>query len=66
MSNGPAAEGSEGAERAEKVTTELDAVIYEREGPIARIILNLPEKANAQSSAMVRDVEACLDDAERD
>jgi enoyl-CoA hydratase/carnithine racemase len=53
-------------ERAEKVTTELEAVIYEREGPIARIILNQPEKANAQSSAMVRDVEACLDDAERD
>jgi enoyl-CoA hydratase/carnithine racemase len=51
---------------AEKVTTELEAVIYEREGPIARIILNQPEKANAQSSAMVRDVEACLDDAEHD
>jgi enoyl-CoA hydratase/carnithine racemase len=53
-------------ETAEKVTTELEAVIYERQGPIARIILNQPEKANAQSSAMVRDVDACLDDAERD
>jgi enoyl-CoA hydratase len=50
----------------ERVTTELEAVIYEREGPIARIVLNQPETANAQSSAMVRDVEACLDDAERD
>lgn len=50
----------------EKNTTELDAVIYEREGHIARIILNQPEKANAQSSAMVQDVEACLQDAERD
>ena len=50
----------------EKETTELEAVIYEREGPIARIILNQPEKANSQSSAMVHDVETCLNDAERD
>src|SRR5262245_54971071 len=59
---------SDGTEQApaEQVTTELEAVIYEREGPIARIILNQPETANAQSSAMVRDVEACLDDAEHD
>ena len=51
---------------AEVVTTELEAVIYEREGPLARIILNQPETANAQSSAMVHDVEACLQDAEHD
>ena len=51
---------------SEVVTTELEAVIYEREGPLARIILNQPETANAQSSAMVHDVEACLDDAEHD
>jgi enoyl-CoA hydratase/carnithine racemase len=44
----------------------LETVIYEKEGPIARIILNRPEKANAQNSAMVRDVESCLDDAEAD
>jgi enoyl-CoA hydratase len=45
---------------------ELDAVIYEKDGPIARIILNRPEKANAQNSAMVWDVENCLKDAEAD
>ena len=50
----------------EKITTKLEAVVYEREGNIARIILNQPEKANAQSSEMVHDVEACLHDAERD
>ncbi len=50
----------------DKVTTELEAVIYEREGHIARIILNQPEKANSQSSAMVHDVETCLFEAERD
>ena len=50
----------------EKITTELEAVIYEREGHIARIILNQPEKANAESSAMVHDVETCLHDAETD
>jgi enoyl-CoA hydratase len=45
---------------------ELETVIYEKDGPIARIILNRPEKANAQSSAMVWDVENCLKDAEAD
>jgi len=46
--------------------TELETVIYEKEGSVARIILNRPEKANAQNSAMVWDVERCLDDAEAD
>ena len=45
---------------------ELETVIYEKDGPIARIILNRPEKANAQNSAMVWDVENSLKDAERD
>ena len=45
---------------------ELEAVIYEKDGPVARIILNRPEKANAQSSAMVWDVENSLNDAEND
>lgn len=45
---------------------ELETVIYEKDGPIARIILDRPEKANAQNSKMVWDVENCLLDAERD
>ena len=45
---------------------ELEAVIYEKDGPIARIILNRPEAANAQNPAMVWDVENCLKDAEED
>lgn len=45
---------------------ELETVIYEKEGPVARIILNRPEKANAQNPNMVWDVEHCLDDAEAD
>ena len=45
---------------------ELETVIYEKDGPIARIILNRPEKANSQSSEMVWDVEKCLTDAEQD
>jgi len=45
---------------------ELDTVIYEKDGPIARIILNRPERANAQNSKMVWDVDNCLADAERD
>ncbi len=45
---------------------ELETVVYEKDGPIARIILNRPEKANAQNSAMVWDVENSLKDAEAD
>ncbi len=45
---------------------ELETVIYEKEGPIARIILNRPEKANSQNSPMVWDVENSLKDAEAD
>jgi len=45
---------------------ELETVIYEKDGPIARIILNRPEKANAQNSALVWDVENSLKDAEAD
>ena len=45
---------------------ELETVIYEKDGPVARIILNRPEKANAQNSVMVWDVENTLKDAEGD
>lgn len=45
---------------------ELETVIYEKDGPIARIILNRPEKANSQNSEMVWDVENSLKDAEAD
>ena len=45
---------------------ELETVIYEKDGAIARIILNRPEKANAQNPAMVWDVENSLQDAEAD
>jgi enoyl-CoA hydratase len=45
---------------------ELETVIYEKDPPIARIVLNRPEKANAQNSAMVWDVENALRDAEAD
>src|ERR1700722_16594578 len=45
---------------------ELETVIYEKYGPIARIILNRPEKANAQNSVMVWDVGTPLKDAKAD
>jgi enoyl-CoA hydratase len=45
---------------------ELETVVYEKEGPVARIILNRPDRANAQSSQMVWDVENTLNDAEAD
>jgi hypothetical protein len=45
---------------------DLETVRYEKDGPVARVILNRPDKANAQNSAMVWDVENCLKDAEAD
>ena len=45
---------------------DLGVVLYEVDGPTARIILNRPDKANAQSSALVWQVDACLDAAEDD
>jgi enoyl-CoA hydratase len=47
-------------------TQEMEHVIYEKDGPIARIILNNPDRANAQSSGMVQSVNDCLDDAQYD
>lgn len=44
----------------------LSTVIYETDGAVARIILNLPKKANVQTSQMVHDVDDCLSRAERD
>lgn len=45
---------------------ELGEVRFEHEAPIARIVLNNPKQANAQSSAMVRQVDECLDRARYD
>ncbi|MBX5488519.1 MAG: enoyl-CoA hydratase-related protein [Mycolicibacterium hassiacum] len=49
-----------------KSTSHLGVVRFEREGPIARIVLDWPERANAQSPEMVRQVDSCLDEARRD
>ena len=45
---------------------ELTRVILEKDGPIGRIILNWPEKANAQDEAMVFEVDDCFTELERD
>ncbi len=39
---------------------DLTVVQYEVDAPVARIVLNHPEKANSQSSEMVWQVDACL------
>ena len=41
-------------------------MLYERDAPVARIVLNWPERANAQSSEMVWAVDACLAEAAAD
>jgi len=45
---------------------DLGRVIYEKEGAIARIIMNWPEKANAHDSKMVWALDAALKEADRD
>ena len=48
------------------IREERERTIYEKDGPIARVILNFPEKANAQDSLLAREVDAALLDADRD
>jgi enoyl-CoA hydratase len=43
-----------------------ERIIYEKEGPIARVTLNWPEKANAQDQKLAEEVDAALADADRD
>ena len=45
---------------------DLESVIYEREPPIARIILNRPDRANTKDAQLVQEVDACLHEADRD
>jgi len=44
----------------------LEAIIYEREPPIARIILNRVDKANTKDAVLVTEVDTCLHEADRD
>ena len=43
-----------------------ERIIYEKQGPIAKITLNWPEKANAQDQKLVEEVDAALANADRD
>jgi enoyl-CoA hydratase len=43
-----------------------ERIIYEKQGPIAKITLNWPEKANAQDQKQVEEMDAALLDADRD
>ena len=43
-----------------------ERIIYEKQGPIAKITLNWPEKANAQDQKQVEEIDAALLDADRD
>lgn len=44
----------------------MATVLYEKSDKIARITLNRPEKLNAINDALFRDLEAALDEAQRD
>jgi enoyl-CoA hydratase len=43
-----------------------ERIIYEKNGPIATITLNWPEKANAQDQRQVEEIDDALRDADRD
>jgi enoyl-CoA hydratase len=43
-----------------------ERIIYEKDGAVARVILNWPEKANAQDQKLAEEVDAALLDADRD
>lgn len=44
----------------------LETIIYEKDGAVARVVLNTPEKANVQTAQQVWDVEDALNWADRD
>lgn len=46
--------------------TDLATIVYEKDGPIARIVMNTPEKANVQTAQQVWDFEDALRWADRD
>lgn len=46
--------------------TTLETINYEKDGPIARIVLNTPERANIQTAQQVWDFEDALRYADRD
>jgi enoyl-CoA hydratase len=43
-----------------------ERIIFEKKGPIAKITLNWPEKANAQDQKQVEEIDDALRDADRD
>lgn len=46
--------------------TELQTIIYEKDGPVARLIMNTPEKANIQTAQQVWDFDEVLKWADAD
>ena len=48
------------------MTETRERIIYEKEGAVARVILNWPEKANAQDQKMAMEIDEVLVDADRD
>ncbi len=46
--------------------SEFGVIIYETDGPVARIVFNEPERANIQTARQVEEMEAALDLAEAD
>ena len=46
--------------------TELETIIYEKDGPVARLVMNTPEKANIQTAQQVWDFDEVLRLADAD
>jgi enoyl-CoA hydratase len=47
-------------------TREFETILYETDGPVARIVLNVPEKANIQTAQQVWDFDDAVRLADRD
>lgn len=45
---------------------EFKTIIYEKEGPIAKVIMNRPDKRNAQNGRMIEEMDTAFIDAEND
>ena len=64
----PAARAEDGGVRIAAVGCAMnyETIVVEKLGPVARLTLNRPERANALNKAMLEEIGAALDEAERD
>ena len=58
--------GRTGTRQEKEVPWSYESIVYEVEGPVARITMNRPEMANAQDTLLIDELDAAFDRADAD